>query len=100
MRSRALIETAQPEEAKAILDQLVILPRLKDMGDLYRIALFERGRVAEVDKELGKAAEFYRQAVEAVESVEAVEPWRSGPECFWRSSPGKKKKNWRICFKH
>lgn len=66
-RSKALIETAQLKEARDILDQLLVLPRLKDVGDLYWIALFERGRIADAEKETGKAAELYRQAVELVE---------------------------------
>ncbi len=67
MRGKALAAIGKTTEAESTLDAVLASPRIKDLGDLYWLVLFERGRIAEVEKEPGKAAEFYRQAVEVVE---------------------------------
>jgi CHAT domain-containing protein len=67
MRGKALAETGDKAEAKAAFDELLSSPRIKDMGDIYWVALFERGRIAEADRELDRAAAYYRQAVDIVE---------------------------------
>ena len=67
MRGKALAETGKHAEAKAAFDEALASARLKDMGDLYWVALFERGRVAETERQFELAATYYRQAVDIVE---------------------------------
>jgi CHAT domain-containing protein len=67
MRGKALEETGKLAESAASFDEVLALPRIKDMGDLYWIALFERGRVAEADKQSGKAEALYKKAIDIVE---------------------------------
>lgn len=67
MRGKALAETGKHAEAKAAFDEALASPRVKDMGDLYWVALFERGRIAETEKQFDLAATHYRQAVDIVE---------------------------------
>lgn len=67
MRGKALAETGKHAEAKAAFDEALASPRVKDMGDLYWVALYERGRIAETEKQFEPAATYYRQAVDIVE---------------------------------
>ncbi len=67
MRGKALAETGKIAEARAAFDEALSSARIMDMGDLYWIALFERGRIAEVEKQLEEAAAYYRRAVDVVE---------------------------------
>ena len=67
MRGKALAETGAADDAKAVFDELLASARLKDMGDLYWVVLFERGRLAEADKQYDEAVGRYREAVEIVE---------------------------------
>lgn len=67
MRAKALFATGQTEKARTLLDEILAAPRIQDVGDLYWLALFERGRIAEIEKAHAQAAELYRQAVEVVE---------------------------------
>lgn len=72
MLSKALAETGKRDDAKTSLDGLLNAPRLKDAGDLYWLALFERGRIGEAEAQLPQAAEFYRRAVEVIEQQRAT----------------------------
>lgn len=67
MRGKALSETGKTGKAKAAFDEALASARIKDMGDLYWVALFERGRIAEAEKQLEQASSYYRQAVDIVE---------------------------------
>ncbi len=67
MRGKALAETGRTAEAKAAFDEILASPRAPDMGDLYWVALFERGRIAEHERQLAQAGALYRRAVELVE---------------------------------
>lgn len=67
MRGKALAETGQTSEAKAVFDQILATPRIKDVGDLYWLVLFERGRIAETEKQLAQAVALYREAIDIVE---------------------------------
>jgi CHAT domain-containing protein len=71
MRSKALAATGRTGEAKAALDELLSLPRIGDVGDIYWVALFERGRVAEQEGNRKQAIELYRKAVEVIEAQRA-----------------------------
>jgi CHAT domain-containing protein len=67
MRGKALSETGRKSEAKALFDKILASPRIRDVGDLYWLALFERGRIAETESNPEQAAAFYRKAVDVVE---------------------------------
>ena len=71
MRGKALAETGKTADAKAEFDQILAHPRINDMGDLHWLALYERGRIAEKDKEGAKAVELYAKAVEVIEQQRA-----------------------------
>jgi len=68
MQAKALSATGKRSEAKEALDSLLKLPRIAEAGDLYWLALFERGRIAEQDGDLEKAREFYQRAIDIIES--------------------------------
>jgi CHAT domain-containing protein len=67
MRGKALAETGKVADARAAFDEALSSVRVKDTGDLYWVALFERGRIAEAEKQAEQAAMYYRQAVDIVE---------------------------------
>ncbi len=67
MRGKALAETGQTAEARAVFDQILATPRIKDVGDLYWLVLFERGRIAEAEKQPEQAVALYREAIDIVE---------------------------------
>lgn len=67
MRATALLETGKPDEAKKLFDEILESDSIKDFGDLYWISLFERGRIAELDKQPEQAASLYRHAIELIE---------------------------------
>ncbi len=67
MRGKALTESGNATEAKTELEKILTHPRVKDLGDLYWLALYERARLAEKDKDNARAAELYVKAVEVIE---------------------------------
>ncbi len=67
MQAKALSATGKRDEAKEVLDNLLKLRRLAESGDLYWLALFERGRIAQEEGDLEKARELYRRAIELIE---------------------------------
>ncbi|HEX4328906.1 MAG TPA: CHAT domain-containing protein [Burkholderiales bacterium] len=67
MRGKALAETGKTAEAKSTFDEALASPRIRDMGDLYWVALYERGRLAQAEQQLDAAADYYAKAVEMVE---------------------------------
>lgn len=67
IRGKCLLETGNLGEAKASLDSALRNARIRDHGELYWITLFERGRIAEIDKNYNEAIEFYRRAIDVIE---------------------------------
>ena len=67
MRGKALSETGETTDAKAELEKILAHPRARELGDLYWLALYERARLAEKDKEGARAAELYVKAVDVIE---------------------------------
>ncbi len=72
MRAKALLELGRLDEAKAELDRILGNPRIRDMGDLYWLAQFARGRIAEQEKDAARAAALYAGAVEVIEQQRAT----------------------------
>jgi CHAT domain-containing protein len=67
MFGKALQETGRIEEARNGYDKLLSHPAVSQNGDIYGVLLFERGRIAEAEKNPEAALEFYRKAVEVIE---------------------------------
>lgn len=67
MRIKTAFEVGEVKEAKEGYDRLLALPRFKDNGEIYWVALYDRGRIAASEGDLKAAAEYWRQAVEVIE---------------------------------
>jgi len=67
MMSKALAETGNSAEAKVALDGLLSSARLKDMGDLYWLSLYERGRIAFEEGKIEEAMGFWSSAIAVIE---------------------------------
>jgi CHAT domain-containing protein len=72
MEAMALMETGKASQAKSIYDELLGFSQIKDNSALYRVALFQRGRIAESEGDLKSAIGFYRQAVDVIEQQRAT----------------------------
>lgn len=65
MLGKALVGSGKFQEAVETLDQLLAHPRLADQSDIQWLALVERAQLAEeYEKDLGKALELYRRAID------------------------------------
>lgn len=67
LRGKCLLETNDLAGAKKYLDVVLRNTRLADFGELQWIALFERGRIAEMEGDRESAVDFYRKAVDVIE---------------------------------
>lgn len=67
MFNKALLETGKIQEAKKGYDQLLKNPRIEYNRDIYWLALFDRGRIAEKEGNLPEAIRFYEKAVSVIE---------------------------------
>lgn len=67
MIGKSQLELGRIAEAKEALDSVVTHKRAPDQGDVYWIALYERGRVAEREGKPAEAIEYYRRAIEVIE---------------------------------
>lgn len=72
MLGKAYLETGKLGEAKATLDEVLASPRARDVGDLYWLTLFERGRIAEAEKDPQAAAKLYETALHVIEEQRAT----------------------------
>ena len=67
IRGKCLMQFNRVEEARQALDQLLANRRTSEQGEIFWLALFERGRVAEADKKPDDAIQFYARAIEVIE---------------------------------
>ncbi|MGE0875529.1 MAG: CHAT domain-containing protein [Burkholderiales bacterium] len=67
MAARCHFELGAIEEAKLALDALLGHKSAPEHGDIYWIALYERGRVAEREGKPAEAIDYYRRAIEVIE---------------------------------
>lgn len=67
MFAKALFETGEIAEAKTRYDALLKQRETAYNGELYWMALFDRGRIAERESQLQQAIDFYVKAVDVVE---------------------------------
>jgi len=65
--AKCLYETGHMAEAKQAYEALLGQPELKELGDLYWVVLFDRGRIAEREGTGKQGIVFYRQAIEVIE---------------------------------
>ncbi|MBI1892313.1 MAG: CHAT domain-containing protein [Burkholderiales bacterium] len=68
MVNKALFGMGKLSEAKAGYDQLLKIPQVKDNGEIYWLILYERGQIAERENKPDEAIEFYKKAIEIIES--------------------------------
>jgi CHAT domain-containing protein len=67
MLAKCLMETGKINEAKAAYDHLLQLHQTLDNREIYWIILFDRGRIAEKEKNIKEAIKFYEYAVDIIE---------------------------------
>jgi CHAT domain-containing protein len=71
MLNKALLETGQVAQAQVGLDKLLSLPQVKENGEIYWLMLNDRGRIADEQGQLQDALDYYRKAIEVVETQRA-----------------------------
>lgn len=67
MITKAYFETGRIDEARQGYDELLGIPQVRANGEIYWQLLSDRGRIHELDGEIDKALERYREAVEVIE---------------------------------
>jgi CHAT domain-containing protein len=67
IRGKCLSEIGDIGAAKTSLDAALRNARIQDYAELYWIALFERGRIAEKEGSADEAIEYYKRAVKVIE---------------------------------
>lgn len=67
MQTKALMEQGRIEEAKAGYDALLAVPQIVANGEIYWLALYDRGRIAEIQKQPELAEQFYLRAASVIE---------------------------------
>ena len=72
MRAKCQSEAGALDEAKQILDAMLRNARIPDQGELYWLALFERGRIAEQQGNPGEGISYYARAVAVIEVQRAT----------------------------
>lgn len=71
MRGTCQLETGNTAAAQHALELALRHPRIAEFGELYWIALYQAGRVAELQRKLEQAIELYRRAVNLIEMQRA-----------------------------
>lgn len=72
MLAKALKETSRTAEAKAGYDRLLKVKEIEANGEIYWLALYDRGRLAEEENEIDSAIGFYERAIEVLEVQRAT----------------------------
>lgn len=67
MVNKCLFETGKTKEAKAGFDVLLNIPQTRNIGEIYWLMLYDRGRIAEQESDRPGAIHFYRRAIEVIE---------------------------------
>ncbi len=71
MRGKCLLETGRLREAKDSLDKLLQNPRTRNVGEIYWLILYDRGRIAEMENNPRQAIDHYRKAADVIETQRA-----------------------------
>jgi CHAT domain-containing protein len=67
MLAKAYAETGKLGDAKSALDEVLASARAREMGDLHWLALYERGRIAEAEKDLPAAEKLLASSIAVIE---------------------------------
>ena len=67
--AQSLARLGRTDEARSMLDTLLALPEIRSMGNLYWVALYERGLIAVHDRKREEALRLLRASVDAIEAV-------------------------------
>ncbi len=67
MHTKALMELGRLDEAKTGYDALLAVPQIVANGEIYWMALYDRGRIAEAQNQLEQAENFYLRAASVIE---------------------------------
>jgi CHAT domain-containing protein len=67
MLGKSQLELGRSKDAKSTFDKLLANPRVEDVGDIHRLALYERGRIAAAEENLPDAVRYWMRAVELLE---------------------------------
>ena len=67
MQTKALLELGQLDAARSGYDKLLAVPQVKANGEIYWMALYDRGRIAERQGQLEEAERFFQEAAEVIE---------------------------------
>ena len=67
--AQSLVRLGRTDQARAMLDTLLAMPEIRAMGNLYWVALYERGRIA---LQQGQGAEGIRLLTQSVDAIESV----------------------------
>lgn len=67
--AQSLSRLRKVEQARTMLDTLLALPEIRAMGNLYWVALYERGVIALGQGQRDEGIRFLTQSVDAIESV-------------------------------
>ena len=71
MRGTCLLETGDIPNAQHALELALRHPRMREFGELYWLALYQAGRLAEKQEDSNRAIDLYRQAVDIIEQQRA-----------------------------
>ncbi len=70
--AESLARIGQVDQARSMLDTILRMPEIRDMGSLYWVALYERGQIARSDGNRALATELFKQSIEAIERTRST----------------------------
>ena len=70
--AESLSRTGETAEARSMLDTILKLPEIRDMGSLYWAALYERGMIALADGQRDQGISLLIQSVDAIERTRST----------------------------
>lgn len=70
--AQSLARVGKTDAARKMFDTLLALPEIRGMGNLYWVALYERGLIARADGQRAEAIRLFTQSVDAIERVRST----------------------------
>lgn len=70
--AQSLARVGKTDAARTMLDTLLAQPETRAMGNLYWVALYERGLIARDDGQRAEAIRLFTQSVDAIEAVRST----------------------------
>lgn len=65
--SKIFLETGDIAKAKKGFDGILSIPQIAENGEIYWMTCFDRGRIAEIERDHAQAIELYGRAIEVIE---------------------------------